>query len=233
MAKIIITGVSRGIGRCLIDYFLSLDGHYVIGLSRETHLDKTASSNETGHGVEFTHISMDICNIEEIDGLINYLQREGIQPDILINNAGMMLNKPFAEITPEEFSRVIEVNLQSLFFLTQKLIPLFARPAHIVNLSSMGGVMGSVKFPGLTLYSASKGALSILTEVLAEELKKSGISVNALALGAVQTEMLREAFPDYQAPNTPEEMAQFIGGFALTGHNFFNGKVLPVAVSTP
>lgn len=233
MAKIIITGVSRGIGRALVDHFLSLDGHHVIGLSREENLEKGSSSKKTGDGVEFTHISMDICKNEDIDSLASYLKDEGIQPDILINNAGIMLNKPFTEITTEEFIRVTGVNLQAPFFLTQRLIPLFSNPAHIVNLSSMGGVMGSVKFPGLSLYSASKGALSILTEALAEELKESGIKVNALALGAVQTEMLQEAFPGYQASNSPEEMAGFIGDFALSGHRFFNGKVLPVAVSTP
>jgi 3-oxoacyl-[acyl-carrier protein] reductase len=97
----------------------------------------------------------------------------------------------------------------------------------------MGGIQGSSKFPGLAAYSSSKGALITLTEMLAEEYKESNISFNALALGAVQTEMLAEAFPGYQASTTAREMARFIADFALNGHQFFNGKVLPVAHSTP
>jgi len=85
----------------------------------------------------------------------------------------------------------------------------------------------------MSLYSASKGALAILTESLAEELKEQNIRVNALALGAVQTEMLEEAFPGYQAAVTAEEMADFITDFALKAHSYINGKIIPVSLSTP
>ncbi len=105
--------------------------------------------------------------------------------------------------------------------------------SHIVNISSMGGVQGSSKFPGLAAYSASKGAVSILTECMAEELKEEGVKVNALALGAVQTDMLAKAFPDYEAPLSAAEMAQYIGRFLIEGHLFYNGKVLPVSLNTP
>jgi NAD(P)-dependent dehydrogenase (short-subunit alcohol dehydrogenase family) len=97
----------------------------------------------------------------------------------------------------------------------------------------MGGFQGSVKFKGLSYYSASKAAISCLTECLANEFSESRISVNCLALGAVQTEMLNEAFPGYKAPVEAHEMAEFISEFALSGHKFFNGKILPVAVGTP
>jgi NAD(P)-dependent dehydrogenase (short-subunit alcohol dehydrogenase family) len=97
----------------------------------------------------------------------------------------------------------------------------------------MGGVQGSAKFPGLAAYSSSKAALANLSELLAEELKEKNIRVNCLALGAAQTEMLETAFPGYKAPVTAAEMAQWVGWFAINGHRFFNGKVLPVALSTP
>jgi len=83
------------------------------------------------------------------------------------------------------------------------------------------------------LYAASKGALAILTECMAEELKGRNIKANCLALGAVQTEMLAEAFPGYEAPVKPNEMASFIKNFALNGHHVYNGKILPVSLSTP
>jgi NAD(P)-dependent dehydrogenase (short-subunit alcohol dehydrogenase family) len=105
--------------------------------------------------------------------------------------------------------------------------------SHIVNIASMGGFQGSSKYPGLSCYSASKAALACLTECLAGEFTESGIKVNCLALGSVQTEMLEEAFPGYKAPVDAQEMAEFIADFALKGHKFFNGKILPVAVNNP
>jgi len=107
------------------------------------------------------------------------------------------------------------------------------RNAHIVNISSMGGFQGSSKYPGMAVYSASKAALANLTEGLASEYAKDGIAFNCLALGAVQTEMLEQAFPGYKAPVSADDMANFISWFALAGHMFFNGKILPVSVSNP
>jgi NAD(P)-dependent dehydrogenase (short-subunit alcohol dehydrogenase family) len=97
----------------------------------------------------------------------------------------------------------------------------------------MGGFQGSAKYKGLSYYSASKAAIACLTECLAKEFSEYGIRVNCLALGAVQTEMLDEAFPGYKAPVNAKQMAEFVSGFALNGHKFFNGKILPVAIGNP
>ena len=105
--------------------------------------------------------------------------------------------------------------------------------SHVVTVSSMGGIQGSLKFPGLAAYSSSKGAVITLSELLAEEYKEQGVAFNVLALGAVQTEMLEEAFPGYQAPILPNEMANYIADFALNGNKYFNGKVIQVSSSTP
>ena len=144
-----------------------------------------------------------------------------------------MINKPFEQLTGDDFDKMFQTNVKSVFLLTQSLIPLMNRGSHIVNISSMGGFQGSAKFPGLSLYSAAKGAVAVLSEAMAVEFGKMKISVNALALGAVQTEMLAQAFPGYKAPLQPEEMAVFIVDFVLTGHRFFNGKILPVSCSNP
>ena len=151
----------------------------------------------------------------------------------MINNAGKLINKPFETLTEYEFDTLMDVNVKSAFKMIKVCLPMMHKGAHIVNIGSMGGVQGSSKFHGLSLYSASKGALAILTECLAEELKNKNISVNCLALGAVQTEMFHSAFPKEQASNSPEQMAAFITDFALKGNKFFNGKILPVSVSTP
>lgn len=153
--------------------------------------------------------------------------------DIVINNAGKLVNKPFSEITSEEFLEVYQVNVLGVASLIKTILPFMSKEGHVVNISSMGGVQGSVKFPGLSAYSSSKGALITLTELLAEEYKETGPSFNVLALGAVQTEMLEEAFPGYKASLTASEMAQYIVGFALTGHKYYNGKLLQVSNSTP
>ena len=144
-----------------------------------------------------------------------------------------MVAKPFTEISLEELERVYRVNVQAVFRLTQLLMPKFSDKAHILNISSVGGVQGSVKFPGLTAYSSSKAALVGLTECLAEEYKETDLSFNCLALGAVQTEMLEEAFPGYEAPTTAKDMAAYIFDFSLNGPKFYRGKILTVSKSTP
>jgi NAD(P)-dependent dehydrogenase (short-subunit alcohol dehydrogenase family) len=153
--------------------------------------------------------------------------------DILVNNAGLMIQKPFELMEESDFDLMFQANVKTAFNLTRHLLPYFPKNAHIVNIGSMGGFQGSAKFPGLSLYSASKGALAVLTECLAEELKGRHIKVNCLALGSAQTEMLDQAFPGYKAPLSAGEMAAFITEFALHGHQWFNGKILPVAISTP
>jgi NAD(P)-dependent dehydrogenase (short-subunit alcohol dehydrogenase family) len=153
--------------------------------------------------------------------------------NVLVNNAGTLIKKEFSEFSDNDFDEIFSVNVKSVFKLTRALLAYFNKPAHIVNISSMGGLQGTSKFQGLALYSASKAAVAVLSEVMAEEFKDRKISVNCLAFGAVQTEMLAQAFPGYTAPLKPEEMASFVANFALTGHHFFNGKILPVSLSTP
>ena len=133
----------------------------------------------------------------------------------------------------DHFDAVYRINVFGAAQLIRHLLPLLTTDSHILNISSMGGVNGTAKFPGLAAYSSSKGALGILTELLAEEFKDNGPRCNALALGAVQTEMLAEAFPDYKAPVSAAQMATYIADFSLNGHHLYNGKVLPISQSTP
>lgn len=225
MKNIVITGTSRGIGLELAKQFATL-GHQVIALSRK--------SNDQLKDIEnVRYIATDLSEPQALLLLQEQLKNEFETIDILIHNAGSIVNKPFADITPEEFAHVYQVNVLGVAQLTQAILPFMPAGSHVVTISSMGGIQGSMKFPGLSAYSSSKGAVITLSEVLAEEYKEKGISFNVLALGAVQTEMLEEAFPGYRAPIVPEEMAQYITDFALNGHKFFNGKVLEVSSSTP
>jgi NAD(P)-dependent dehydrogenase (short-subunit alcohol dehydrogenase family) len=153
--------------------------------------------------------------------------------DILLNFAGFLVAKDFMEISNDDARLIMETNFFGPASLIRFIKPLMHSGSHIVNISSMGGFQGSAKYKGLSYYSASKAAIACLTECLANEFEVFGIRVNCLALGSVQTEMLNEAFPGYKAPVDAKQMAGFISDFALTGHRFFNGKILPVAVSNP
>lgn len=226
MKTIIITGTSRGIGFELTKQFADA-GHRVLALSRNS------TTIEALNHPNITAISFDIVKEEAISSLSERLRKEFSKVDVLINNAGFLVNKPFEKLTSSDFQQSYQVNVFGPAALIQAVLPFMNSEGHVVNISSMGGIQGSVKFPGLSAYSSSKGAILTLTELLAEEYKENGPSFNALALGSVQTEMLAEAFPGLKAACTPKEMASYILDFALTGNKFFNGKILQVSNSTP
>ncbi len=224
--NIIITGTSRGIGFELVKLFADA-GHNVLALSRNAEpISNLNLSNVTA-------LSFDLSKSENYKRIELFIKAEWQHVDILINNAGILLNKPFSETSLQDFEQVYKTNVFGVAEMTRTIIPFMTKNSHVVTISSMGGIQGSVKFPGLAAYSSSKGAIITLTELLAEEYKTTGPSFNVLALGAVQTEMLKEAFPDYKAQTTALEMAQYILDFALTGNQFYNGKVLQVSNSTP
>lgn len=226
MSNIIITGSSRGIGFEMAQLFAN-EGHQVLALSRnEKPIQELKHKN-------ITAFSFDIAKKEDIKRMEDYISENWTTVDVLINNAGKLLNRPFLESGMDEFEEVYRVNVFGVAHITQSVIPYMSNGGHVVTISSMGGVQGSAKFPGLSAYSSSKGAVITLTELWAEEFKENGPSFNVLALGAVQTEMLEEAFPGYQAPVTAFEMASYIKDFALTGHKLYNGKMLQVSNSTP
>lgn len=226
MKNIIITGTSRGIGLELAKICADA-GHRVLALSRN---DKPVSAWKHPN---ITSFPFDLCKRSDLERLGTFVSEEWGGVDILINNAGKLVNKPFAETTPEEFEEAYRVNVFGVAEIIRTLVPYMPEEGHVVNISSMGGVQGSVKFPGLAAYSSSKGAVITLTELLAEEYKETGPSFNVLALGAVQTEMLEEAFPGYKAPLSAVEMASYIFDFALNGNTYYNGKLLQVSNSTP
>lgn len=226
MKNIIVTGTSRGIGFEMVKLFAEA-GHQVLALSRNSKPVEDLDLKNV------RSLSCDIANEGGLQQVEEYVSSNWEEVDVLINNAGKLLNKPFENSTLEEFRKVYETNIFGVAGLTQKIIPFMGKDGHVVNISSMGGVQGSVKFAGLSAYSSSKGALITLTELLAEEYKEKGPSFNVLALGSVQTEMLEEAFPGLKAPVSAGEMAEYIVNFSLNGNKYYNGKLLQVANSTP
>ena len=223
MKNIWITGASRGIGYSTAQLFLE-KGHRVVILTRNTQAVEGLSALYPD--------TLYICTTDLL--ALEKSEYPDLPVDILINNAGALVNRPFSDITKEDLMKVYGTNVFGPIQLIQNLMPKFSSDAHIVNISSVGGVTGSVKFPGLSAYSSSKGAMTILTECLQAEFGDStSWSFNCLALGAVQTEMLEEAFPGYVAPIDAAAMATYICGFALNNHRVMRGRVVEVAMSTP
>ena len=224
--NIIITGTSRGIGFELALQFADA-GHQVLAISRKMPKSLMEHSN-------ITCLSIDISDENEMEQVEKFVKDSwSNKVDVLINNAGLLVNKPFEQLTTSDFEKVYRVNVFAVAELTRICIPFMKKGSHVVTVSSMGGVQGSMKFPGLAAYSSSKGAVITLSELLAEEYKESGISFNVLALGSVNTEMLQEAFPGYEAPLSAKEMANYIFDFSLNGNKYYNGKVLQVSSTTP
>jgi 3-oxoacyl-[acyl-carrier protein] reductase len=226
MKNVVITGTSRGIGFELAKMFAD-NGHQVLAISRNTK--PLSVLNHKNISV----ISVDISKNSDVEKVTSFIKNNWKKVDVLINNAGKLINKPFTDLTSNDFLEVYKVNVFGVAELTKNLIPFLQKGSHVVTISSMGGIQGSTKFPGLAAYSSAKGAVITLSELLAEEYKEQQIAFNVLALGAVQTEMLAEAFPDYKAPLSAEEMANYIYDFSLTGNKFYNGKVLQVSSTTP
>jgi len=225
MKNIIITGTSRGIGLELALQFANA-GHQVLALSRKTPQLLIENKN-------VTCLSVDLSKEEDLIQVEQYLVSSMKKVDAIVNNAGALLLKPFEETTTKEFENIYKVNVFGVANLTRVCLPFLTKGSHVVTISSMGGIQGSIKFAGLSAYSSSKGAVITLSEILAEEYNEREISFNVLALGSVQTEMLEEAFPGYKAPLTASEMANYIFDFTLTGNKYYNGKVLQVSSSTP
>jgi NAD(P)-dependent dehydrogenase (short-subunit alcohol dehydrogenase family) len=225
MKNIIVTGTSRGIGYELALQFANA-GNQVLAISRK--IPQTLLEHQN-----ITCLSVDLADENALQEVDSFLSSTWKKVDAVVHNAGALLLKPFAETTQADFESIYKVNVFAVANLTRICLPYLQKGSHVVTISSIGGVRGSLKFAGLAAYSSSKGAVITLTELLAEEYKEQGISFNVLALGSVQTEMLNEAFPGYQAPISAQGMATYIYDFTLNGNKYFNGKVLEVSSTNP
>lgn len=225
---IVVVGASRGIGKAMVDQFAQVSEYRVIAIARNK--EKLIANFQQFSNVTCIEIDLNSTDlIQNVKSAFCDIQKI----DILINNAGYLVNKPFTEITAQDFTQSYQINVIGVMQTVQALLPKIENGGHIVNISSIGGFQGSVKFPGLTAYSTSKAALCSFTELFAEEHKDGNVKMNCLCLGAVQTEMLNEAFPGYEVDMSPEKMAHYIVDFSLNADQWMNGKIIPVSLSTP
>jgi len=230
--NIVVNGGTKGIGREIVKIFSAENSNKILVTGRDTKLLEQLATD-----AKYGNIYTQTIDLEEFDRYQDYLvaavSKIVKSIDILINNAGMLVTEDFMAFDVKEARKMMETNFWGPASTIRLLKPLMKNGSHIVSISSMGGYQGSSKFRGMSFYSASKAALSCLSECLAEEFREAGISVNCLALGSVNTEMFQKAFPGYKAAVSAAEMAEFIVNFAVNGGKLFNGKVLPVALNTP
>jgi NAD(P)-dependent dehydrogenase (short-subunit alcohol dehydrogenase family) len=233
--NIVITGASKGVGFEVVKLLARHKQNQIVAISRNGKALKELVAECTRQYPDSKVIpyEFDVSQFDFYPFIVQRIETFIHKCDVLINNAGKLVNKPFDQFEQADFDDIFNVNIKAPFFLTQAMLPIMTKGAHIVNIGSQGGITGSAKYPGLSAYTSSKGALAMLSELLAEEFSEREIRVNCLALGAVQTEMFAKAFPGARALQTPVQVAQFIADFAVSGHKYFNGKVLPVSVSVP
>lgn len=227
--NIIITGASRGIGRELAKIHL-LNGNNVLAISRNA--EKLQELKMFENNSQFRFLSLDLADYKKLNQITETIQ-DWEKVDVLYNNAGILVNKPFAEITESDIDYSISVNYKAPFRIIQLILDKMNSDSHIVNITTMGAVQGSLKFPGLAAYSSSKAGIVTLTELLAQEFNETQPRINCIALGAVQTEMLEEAFPGYIAPISAEQTADYLFNFGLNGHHYQNGKLIQLSITTP
>ncbi len=234
--NILITGANKGIGKEVVIRFAENPEHNIVAIARDySQLEELKSycGNKFKNSIHIYKVDFLSDTFQDDIALIH--SELNIAFDVIINNAGMLINKPFKECSIKEVTDTYKVNVFAPIEIIKQFTSTFAKEhkCHIINIGSMGGFQGSAKFPGLSIYSSSKSALANLTECLAEEFKESAITINCLALGSVQTEMLNNAFPGYKAQLTPLQMAEYIVQFSLQNPVYINGKIIPVSNSTP
>ncbi len=230
--NIIVTGGSNGIGKQVAIYLAKDKGNNLLITGRNQISLAKVTDEAEGNNIKYL-----VADFSKLHLAPETFKKNVVTVfdtiDILINNAGNLYSKSFLETSDEQAREMMEVNFFAPVLIIKTLYPLMNKGAHIVNISSMGGFQGSIKFQGLSFYSASKAALACISECLAGEFRENRISVNCLALGSVQTEMLEKAFPGNKAPVNAKEMGKLIGDFALNGSRYYNGKIIPVALTTP
>jgi short-subunit dehydrogenase len=230
--NILVTGASKGIGHEIVKKFAENPKNNIIAIARDIELLKqlkgTSKNNIHIYSIDF--LSETFCS--DFDKILKQHQQHY---DVIINNAGYLINKPFLAFEQNEIQQLYQVNVYAPIYILQKVFPLLDAKTncHVINIGSMGGFQGSSKFSGLSIYSSTKAALANLSECLAEEFSQNNISMNCLALGSVQTEMLSHAFPGYKAEVSAKDMATYIVDFSINGTKYFNGKIIPIAKIAP
>ncbi len=221
----IITGAGRGVGRATALLFARAGARVVLFSRTRAQLEEVATSIVQDGGEALTVVG-DVAREEDVLALFEQVRERYGRLDILVNCAGIVAVRPFIEMDTATWDQVINVNLRGTFLCCREAFRLMSvqKQGVIINISSLSGVKGVEKFPGLSAYNVSKSAVAGLTEILAVEGKPHNIRVCVVSPGAVETEMLHEAAPHLKAGMTAEEMAEILLFLADDSGRMFSGS---------
>ena len=221
----IITGAGRGVGRATARLFAHAGARVVLFSRTRSHVEKVAAEI-TARGEHALAISGDVSCEEDVSALFKQVRETYGRVDVLINCAAILALRPFTEMDVTTWDQVININLRGTFLCCREAFRMMAvqKKGVILNLSSLSGVKGVEKFPGLSAYNVSKAGVAGLSEILAVEGKPHNIRVSAVSPGAVDTEMLRQAAPHLKAGMTPEDLAEILLFLADDSGRMFSGS---------
>lgn len=232
---VLITGGSRGIGAAIAERFAGMGLNVVIHYLQAHEAANEVARRCIAKGAQAFTVTADLQSKEQILRMKDKLDKHGLVPDILVNNAGVSHYGLLSDVSEDEWDRVMNINLKGPFLTTQAFLPpmIAQKYGRIVNVSSIWGISGA---SCETVYSAAKGGLNALTKALAKELAPSGVTVNAVAPGVVDTEMmsrfdndeqdaLREHIPAGRFAH-PDEIASLVYFLALPESGYITGQII-------
>ncbi|MGZ9584571.1 elongation factor P 5-aminopentanone reductase [Paenibacillus marinisediminis] len=232
---VLITGGSRGIGAAIAERFAQEGMRIVIHYMQAHEAANEVARRCLDLGCEVMTISADLRDREQLSRMHDKLVAEGFQPDILVNNAGASYYGLFTDVTEDEWDECMAINLKGAFITTQLFVPHMIRQKYgrVINVSSVWGITGA---SCEVMYSAAKGGINAFTKALAKELAPSGVTVNAVAPGAVDTDMLRHLDGEERSAleeeipagrlGTPADIASLVYFLALPESSYITGQVI-------
>jgi 3-oxoacyl-[acyl-carrier protein] reductase len=237
---VLVTGGSRGMGAAVLEDFARAGATCVVNYYPDQGGQNRRDAEETAerlraHGVPVHLIDADVSNYESVQAMMQRVAAEVGGLDILVNNAGILRDRTVKKMTPDEWHSVLQTNLDGVFYCCKLGAEVLRDGGRIVNVASLAGL---IAFPGQANYAAAKAGVIALTGVLAKELARRGITVNAVAPGVVQTPMLSEVRPEVLAEyakqiplgrvGRPEEVAHAILFLACEESSYITGQTLPI-----
>ncbi len=234
----VVTGAGRGLGRTMAKALAAAGADVALAARSEPELKSTAAEIE-GLGRRAAAIVTDVTVEDSCESLMAEVVKRLGRLDILVNNAGINIRKPVLEITPREYKKVLETNLYGYFLCARaagrRLVE--QGSGKVINISS---IMGSVTLPGQAAYSSSKGAVELLTRVMALEWATSGVQVNSLAPTYFETDLTKPLFEDPERHQfivertpmarwgQPHELSGAVVFLASSASDYVTGQTLTV-----
>jgi 3-oxoacyl-[acyl-carrier protein] reductase len=237
---VLVTGSSRGMGAaileafaatgatCIVNYFADEAGHNA--RDAEQVAQRLRARQIPAHVLE-----ADVSKYESVEALMKRVMHETGGLDILVNNAGILRDRTVKKMSPLEWHSVLQTNLDGVFYCSKLGAEILRDGGRIINIASISGIAG---FHGQANYAAAKAGVIALTKVLAKELARRGITVNAVAPGVIQTPMLEGLKPEVLAEyekqipvgriGRPEDVAHAVLFFACEESSYITGQTLPI-----